>query len=375
MKIPFEYGELVSDAHFVNRDTERQRLKQNFTSGISTMLISPRRWGKSSLVKQVAMDEDCREMKFCFVDMFGINDEEEFYKVLTREVLKATANKLENILDNTKKFLKKVKPKISMGLDPINDIEIDFDYASSQKNYEEILNLAEQIARDKKIRLVICIDEFQNLERFNDSLLFQQRLRSVWQHHKHASYCLYGSKKHMMIELFQNKSMPFYKFGDVMFLEKISEDHWVKYISKQFRKTKKKISKKYAVQIAETVCNHSYYLQQLAHLVWIRTDEEVNEQILKEAINDLLNQNSILYRHEMENLTNTQIRYLQAMAKGEEQMHSAQMIHQYKLGSSSNVSRIKEALEKKEILDTYSQFDMIIDPMFEYWIKHKYAQK
>ena len=83
-------------------------------------------------------------------------------------------------------------------------------------------DLAENIAQKKQLRLIICIDEFQNLCSVQrPSALFQQRLRASWQQHKQVSYCLYGSKKHMMIEIFQNKDMPFYKFGDVIFLEKI----------------------------------------------------------------------------------------------------------------------------------------------------------
>ncbi|MEQ8624803.1 MAG: ATP-binding protein [Vicingaceae bacterium] len=375
MKIPFEFGEVVSKGHFVNRDEERKRLKQNIEGGLSTLLISPRRWGKSSLVKQVSLELDSKITRFCFIDLFHIKDELEFYQALAKEVIKQSSSKWEEWMKSTAKFFKSIRPKISMGVDPMNDFEISFESSEAEKSYREVLDLAEHIAKEKKIRIVICVDEFQNLSRFGDPLLFQQRLRASWQHHKHVSYCLYGSKKHMMIDIFQNKSMPFYKFGDVLFLNKINTKHWVKYIQQQFKKTKKSISKKLAEVIVSTVENHSYYVQQLSLLTWNRTEKIASEEILEAAINDLLNQNAILFHREVEQLTNSQIGFLEALAQDEERLHSSQNIVKYKLGSSSNVSRIKEALENKEIIDSFAEKIGFLDPIFKLWFNKRYIVK
>jgi len=268
MDSPFEFGEIVNDAHFINREDEKLRLKRNLLGGINTLLISPRRWGKSSLVKQVSIETKEQDIRFCFLDLFHIKNEKEFYQVLAKEVIKSTSSKLDDWIAAVKKFFKHIKPSISLGTDPLNDFTLSFETTEYQENYREVLELANLIAIEKNLRLVICIDEFQNLSRFDEPLLFQQRLRATWQTHKHVSYCLYGSKKHMMIELFEHKSMPFYKFGDVMFLKKIETNHWVNYIQKQFKSTQKSISKSQAKWIVETVKNHSYYVQQLSLLVW-----------------------------------------------------------------------------------------------------------
>lgn len=119
----------------------------------------------------------------------------------------------------------------------------------------------------------ICINEFQNLSVFKDPLLFQKRLRSEWQHHYHVNYCLYGSQQHMMMELFERQSMPFYKFGDVMYLSKIHRKDWISFIIAKFQSTGKKIDEHLADMIAGFVQDHSYYVQQLSHLVWINTHQ------------------------------------------------------------------------------------------------------
>lgn len=88
---------------------------------------------------------------------------------------------------------------------------------------DEILDLPEKIAADRKMKIVICIDEFQQIGMFESPKAFQATLRSKWQLQQHVSYCLYGSRRHMMMEVFGKVSMPFYKFGAIYFLEKSTD--------------------------------------------------------------------------------------------------------------------------------------------------------
>ena len=97
-----------------------------------------------------------------------------------------------------------------------------------------------------------------------DSLDFQKKLRAHWQLHQHVTYCLYGSKRHMLMEVFSSPSMPFYKFGDIIFLEKIKENDWIEFITKRFNDTGKSIDIENAANIAKHCENHPYYVQQLA---------------------------------------------------------------------------------------------------------------
>ncbi len=142
---------------------------------------------------------------------------------------------------------------------------------------DEILQLPEKIAQKKGCNIVVCIDEFQQIAEFKDSKTFQKRLRSIWQLQKSVSYCLFGSKKHLMNELFE-KEPSVYKFGDAIYLTKIgTADWWI--IVGRFEATGKQISKELAEKICQRVDNHSSYVQQLAWLVWIHTDKVATEQI------------------------------------------------------------------------------------------------
>ncbi|MFA7494393.1 MAG: hypothetical protein WCZ43_12895 [Proteiniphilum sp.] len=110
-------------------------------------------------------------------------------------------------------------PKISFGADPMTDFTLSFDFSNTQLN-SEVLNLPQKIAKEKGVRIVVCLDEFQQVAEFDNALYFQRKLRSAWQLHQDITYCLYGSKKHLMTKLFSKQSMPFYKFGDVIYLQK-----------------------------------------------------------------------------------------------------------------------------------------------------------
>ena len=94
--------------------------------------------------------------------------------------------------------------------------------------------------------MVVCIDEFQQSGEMPDSLTVQKTIRSVWQHHRNVCYCLFGSKQHLMNNLFYSRKMPFYQFGDMFFLKKIPTEKWVPFITSRFKDAGKQISEKLA---------------------------------------------------------------------------------------------------------------------------------
>ncbi|MBN2863577.1 MAG: ATP-binding protein, partial [Bacteroidales bacterium] len=223
METPFVFGKIATKHDFTNREIETARLVSNFISGINSILISPRRWGKSSLVaraSEVALKKD-RRNKFCFVDLNNIRSEEQFYQNLATEVLRASSTKIQVIAENARKFMGRFIPNLTFSPGPGTEIKLGLDWKEVKKEPGDIIDLPEKLASDRGIKLIICIDEFQNISEFTDPVAFQKQMRAHWQHHHNVSYCLYGSKRHMMMDVFESPSMPFYKFGDIIFLEKI----------------------------------------------------------------------------------------------------------------------------------------------------------
>jgi uncharacterized protein len=377
METPFKFGKVVTELEFTNRTKEIRHLQNNFQAGTNTILISPRRWGKSSLVKKAAalLQKKNKKILFCMIDLFNIRSEEQFYQLLAENLIKISSTKWEDRIETTKNFIGRFIPKLSYTFDNLNEFSISLDWQEVIKNPDDIINLAERIAVNKKIRIVVCIDEFQNINVFDDPLAFQKKLRANWQNHQSASYCLYGSKRNMMTELFASASMPFYKFGDIFFLEKIELKEWESFIVKRFKDTDKIISTEAASLIATSVELHPYYTQQLAQQSWFLTEKICNNEVVLKALDNIILQLSLLFQNLTDSLTSTQINFLKALLDEEKQMSSRDTLEKYQLGTSANIIRIKEALINKEIIDTSGSEIILLDPIYKHWLKKYYFLK
>ncbi len=372
METPFVFGKIASDKNFTDRKTELNQLILNFTSLINTILISPRRWGKSSLVikaAEAALKKD-RSLRFCFIDIYNVRSEEQFYQLLAQEILRASSSKIEGLMENAKKFMGRFIPRISFSPDSSNEFSLGLDWQEVKKQPDDILNLAENIAKEKKLKFIICIDEFQNISGFEDPLALQKKMRSHWQKHKNTSYCLYGSKRHMLMEVFASPSMPFYKFGDILFLQKIDKEEWISFLKKRFSETGKKIGNDNALLITNFADCHPYYVQQLAQQVWLRTEKECYSEIVITAHESLVMQLSLLFQSLTDELSNTQINFLKAVLSEAKQLSSQKTLQEFSLGTSANVLRIKQALLNKEIIDIQGSMVSFLDPIYKYWLKN-----
>lgn len=370
MNPPFQYGKVAEGFSFVNRVKEKQMLKNNLSAGINTMLISPRRMGKSSLVK-VAMTELEKErpdIKICFIDAFTIKSEDEFYQNFACAVIKAVHSKWEMWISTAKKYLAAFSPKISIGADPMTDFSIGLERNIIKENEPELLNLPEKMAQAKKIRIVVCIDEFQNLAKLKEFDALEQKMRSVWQHQQNVTYCLYGSKRHMMMNIFSSVSKPFYRFGQIMFLAKIEEQEWVHFIMKAFETTGKKITETLALELVRMVDAHSWYVQQLAYFVWSIADNEVNTDVLQQAIEQVTDANVPLYQNECDALTASQLNLLMAIADRVQNLTAVETMNRYCMGTPQNVSKNKKMLQNRDIVEKTKDGFSFLDPIFKRWL-------
>ena len=370
----FVFGVSVSDYNFIGRKEEIRRLKMNFEEGINTILISPRRWGKTSLVRKVCEVVDREKVIPVFVDIFKCKTEYEFYNALAEAVLKQTASKTELWMDNARDFIARLSPKVSFSPEPNSEFALSLGISPKTHTPEEILSLAEEIALKKQKRIVVCIDEFQQIGEMADSVSIQKRLRSVWQHQRLTSYCLFGSKKHTMMNVFQRRNMPLYQFGDFKFLDKIPTETWVEYIVQHFKDRQRTISTEQAAKICLSVDNYSSYVQQLSWLVFSLIDEGqiVTDEHLKQGVKDLLNSQEQLFMQQIEPLTAYQMNFLRCILSGHhDDFGETAVREEFQLGSVSNITRLKTALVDKDIVEMSGKRYYITDPVFALWFRRR----
>jgi len=370
MDKPFIFGIPVEDTHFIGREKEIQRLSTNFKYGVNTILLSPRRWGKTSLVNKVAGLVASKDLVVVKMDIFSCRNEYDFYNTFSAAILKQTASRIEEWKDLAKGFIEKLTPKISLSPDPNSEYSVSLGITSKTHTPEELLEFPETIAKRKGCHIVVCIDEFQQVGEFPDSLNVQKRMRTVWQHQSNVSYCLYGSKMHMMTNLFQKKSYPFYKFGEVQYLKAIPLSAWTIYISDRFEREKKHISEALIEQLCESVEYQSSYVQQLAYNVFLLTETGVTESILRQALEDLIDQNSAIFIEQVQSLTTYQLNFLRAvLAENHNGFGEKEIRENYGLGAPSNIVRLKKSLIDKELIEITKDGVIIGDPVLRLWLK------
>ena len=377
MAAPFVYGKVAEGENFIDREKDSFRLAENFKSLTNTVLISPRRWGKTSLVHKAAsqaMAEDER-LKVVFIDIFNVRTENEFYEKMATEVIRQTATTFDNILSTVKKYASAIISGLSFG-DAAAPTSIQFQIREPQRSAGEILDLPEKIAKDRGIKIVVCIDEFQQIGEYDNPREFQAGLRAKWQLQQNVSYCLFGSRRHMMMEVFGKSSMPFYKFGLICFLEKINRTFWPDFIMGEFAKTGKSIEKEQCERIVELADNNPFYVQQLSQTAWLHTQDGIcTDTTVNEAFDDILRQQGELNRALTATLTITQQNLLHAMAEGEKSLSSMAVMEKYGLKSTTEISRARKALVAKDILDNFGKVYSFEDPLYEYWLKNVYFRR
>ena len=366
----FVYGMSVEGENFTDRVKETKRLKLDFENGINVILVSPRRMGKSSIVKRVKSEMTNPGLKIVLMDIYDCRSEYDFYNRYASAIIKGTSTKTEQILETIKRFLVRLTPKISFSPEPMSEVSLSLGITPQNYQPEEILQLPEMIAQEQGVHLVVCIDEFQQIGEFSDSLAVQKRLRGVWQHQRNVSYCLLGSKKHLMTRLFQNRKMPFYQFGETMFLDKIPTSDWIAYICSRFVKQGKQISEELAQKICETVENNSSYVQQLAWNVFAETNKEATIEDFENGVQALMAQCSGLFEQQIMGLTSYQLNFIRAICDGvHTDFGSKTILENYNLGTKSNITRIKTTLRDRELIDITQDGVFLEDPVFRMWIK------
>lgn len=366
----FVFGKPVEGMSFTDREQESARLSANFAAGINTFIISPRRWGKTSLVKKVISENKDGGRIYVFLDVFKAKTPSDFCEILANAVLKQTSTALDELWEGLKSFLERINVGIRLAPDQQSKFDLDFGLSKETATLETVLSLPQRIADKKNVEVVVCIDEFQQIAMFEDSLTFQKMLRGVWQNQKSVTYCLFGSKKHMMEGLFDDESKPFFKFGDIIYLNRIPFPYWRDFITGKFSSAGKTISEELIEEICRTVDYNSSYVQQLCWYIFLFSHDRITEEDVQKGIEELIVQNTALFEIRTETLTPVQMRFLMAVANGvQDGFSNSAIISKYKLGSSASSVATRKALLDKGLLAMESGKTVLADPVMGLWLR------
>ena len=367
----FEYSEIVQKEAFVGRKEEVNRLSSDFISLKNSAVFAPPGWGKSSLLhkaSQVAARKD-GNLCACIVDLTNARNEERFYELFAQAVLKSISRNQKEVVDNVNRLFVGIKPRVSFA--DAFSFSVDFDWNELRHNQKELLDLPLTVSRLKGVKVVVCIDEFHTVSQFDDPESLLEKINKHWVGQENVAYCISGSCV-SCVERFLKTSPLFRDNGDIINLAQIDRSDMVNSLRDKFADTGKYLDEENACHIIDLAENHPFYMQQLAHLSWMNTSVVCSREVIDQAYMTIVDQMGLVFENLTSSLTSQQICYLHAVAAGETVMSTSEVLHRHRITSATSASRSKAALIDRRIISPRSGKMVINDPIYTYWLKHRY---
>ena len=358
---PFRFGSVVSGEYFTDRKKEIKEIVSEIKAGQHIVVMSPRRYGKTSLVHEAMKASRAKGFR---INMELIADEVDLANYYVRGAL--SLSKFEKI----KYYLRTLKVQPYIQIQPgTNEISVSFN--TEIRNIPAILSdsfqLPEIIARNMKKKIVIVFDEFQEIRRISPSL--ERKMRGIFQYHQNITYIFIGSQESMIREIFQNKKNPFYKFGRHITLQKIPRDEFADFIIERF--SSQKIDARGVVEdILEFTDCHPYYTQQLCHEIYILNEKKtLTKEIINRAIDQITTEHHADYSRWWGSLTNTERKVIIGIASGDCNPTSQEFIRKYGIRSASTSgSVISKLITSGTLVKKNGKKVEIEDPFWREWI-------
>jgi AAA+ ATPase superfamily predicted ATPase len=364
---PFRYGTVVDEPFFINRVNEMAEIKQALLSGQNLILYSPRRYGKTSLIKKVLKDLNTQGYPVVFIDFFKIPSREKFIQEYSREIFRNYTS-WEKALKRITGLMKSVKPVISVDEHGIPEASVKFEREEITAALDDIINLPEKLSTDK--RWIVVLDEFQEIERLNGEN-FEKELRSAFQLHQKVSYVFMGSRKHLLTNIFTRKNRAFYNFGRLFKLDKIQPDEISKFLIKGFESVGTHFNDKLVARILDLTGNIPYFVQMLASVLWDQTAgkaPEITEDHIQQALEKSLWHQNDFYLSVLQQLTSYQQKVLQAIAKENSGIFTNDYAKRNYFSAVSSTQRAVKRLEEEDIIVKTENAYHFEDPLFRIWL-------
>ena len=331
------------------------------SSSNNLIMISPRRYGKTSLINKVI-----KELKrpYIMVDLQLVTSSDDLAAQIIKRLFRLFP------FEHIKQYVKNFRIIPSITLNPLsNEVDISFQPSSSSTLVmEDAINLIEQLSSSKK-RIIAVFDEFQEIKLINSHL--DRQLRSLMQHHKKVNYVFLGSQESIIRDIFEKKKSPFYHFGQLIPLGKIPYEDFYEFLSSKFKQVCPAYDQITASILEITQC-HPYYTQQLAFFVWeLYRNPKPTEDPVEKTVSELIRLHDMDYERLWNTLNKTDIKILIGMASSDLSPLSEAFSQVYQPGASSTIfSALKRLARDGFILKSTSGYE-IDDPFFKRWITQR----
>lgn len=381
MESPFIYSKYVTGKNFIGRRTDCVILSNLLSQGEHVALYAPPKAGKTSLVQQTLVNMRMAGKAFTVGQFSALNirSAEDFLRRLGATVIRMIASTPDEYAAAVAKYLEGSHFVFDPDTFAAKDEILSLNWDLEPSDVDAVLGMPFRIAADRHTRMILIIDEFQNVAETDEPDLVMRRLDAALKTAREQgltefSFVFSGSRVNAMKEIFE-KGFLFYRHVERISLSEVPENEIADHIVKGFLSSGKVTGKDLFLGACHLFRNNLWYLNHFAAIIDSMTKGYIMEPMLVEALGTLVSIHEPRFRYLMESLTTFQVNLLKATVDGVTRFSASEVIRKYDLHSSANVKRVKDALTKKEIL-TFDESDNphFLDPLFEYWVRKYYFE-
>jgi len=345
---PFLVTRYESKAYFCDRENELEILRKNVKNGINTTLISARRLGKTALIYRFFDDLRDENHACIYVDIYACTKLKDFTEMLALSIFNKFPPK-RGIGRRFFDFLKNLRPVITYNA-LTGQPEIHFEF-TQPKEYEHTLSSLFQFLDSQQLQVVLAIDEFQQIAEFPEKNI-EALLRTIIQSLKHTQFVFSGSKKHIMLEMFNTANRPFFASTQFVGLSEIPQHEYKAFIREKFTERNRSIDDEAIDFILSWTLSHTYYTQIICNSVFTSGKKKTGIEQVKKVCDEQLNLQQVTFMQYRNLLSPIQWKLLVAIAKEGfvTEPQGQVFLKKHKIGSASSVQKALIALIDKEMV-------------------------
>lgn len=378
MDTPFIYDRFVTGKNFVGRKAECTILSNLLESGENVFIYGRPKSGKMSIVQQTLFNRRMagRQFMVAHVSLFNVRNLEQFLLKFGTAVIKAVSSTAPEYESLIVKYLEGTHFVFDRSRFASCDEVVSMNWTPDMNDVNMMLRLPYRIAEERGKAYYVILEEFQNImfaDEYED--VFKQMEDILRERNRSVSFIMAGSQVNAMKYIFEEKKY-FYRLVEKIGMSVVDDREIIEYIVKGFMISGKVIERDLVLGACKLFRADMWYLNHFISICDTMSRGYINEGILMEALKTIISIHEPRFYAVVNDLTDHQLSLLQAILDGVTRFSASEVIEKYRLNSSANVRRVKDALKKKEVI-TFNEKDepVILDPLFEYWVSNHYFEK
>ena len=372
---PFRYGALALDDAFTNREDEIRELTRDILNGQDVVVLAPRRFGKTSLVWRVIQEVVKKKVLVAQVNLMTTPTKERLAEKLADSIYENVASALIRARERLRIFADlRIRPIVTIDPEtgtPSFSFDAGYPKQDVDATIERLLELPGELAAERKRKVALVFDEFQEVVAIDPDL--PKLMRSVFQEQPEVAHVYLGSKRHMMERIFNDENEPFWRSARQMELGVIDPPRFEGYLVTSFERTGKKIAPETVAAVLETTGGHPYATQELCYFLWEETPKgrRAGPAEYERALADVLRAEHAHFELIWDQASTVQRLTLQALSRERGRPLSGDYRRRHKLPGASTVQRALQALTRNELVNRADGEYRIAEPFVADWLRRE----